>query len=86
MSVKSKIRQAAFNRHIWIEKLNLNVELEKFLSQFRNHYVSCDLIRIGGDGDGGIFYQMFWMTFHTASALALTTQQILKKTYLKSSK
>ena len=52
MSVKSAISRA-LKRHIWIEKLNSKSELERFLSQFRKHYVSCDLIRIGGDGDGG---------------------------------
>ena len=29
------------------------MELQEFLKQFRSHYVSCDLVRIGGDGDGG---------------------------------
>jgi hypothetical protein len=53
MSVKSIIRQAAFKKHVWIEQLNSKSELVVFLSQFRKHYISCDLIRIGGDGDGG---------------------------------
>ena len=53
MKLKSKIRQAAFQNHFWIEKLNSKAELEAFLAQFREHYISCDLIRIGGDGDGG---------------------------------
>lgn len=53
MSFKSKIRQAAFKNHYWIEKLNSKVELQEFLEQFREHYISCDLVRIGGDGDGG---------------------------------
>ena len=53
MSFKSIIRQAAFKKHVWIEQLNSKSELEVFLSQFRKHYISCDLIRIGGDGDGG---------------------------------
>ena len=53
MSIKSRIREVAFKRHILIDRLNSKVELEKFLSRFRENYVSCNLIRIGGDGDGG---------------------------------
>lgn len=53
MSIKSKIKQAAFRNHYWIEKLNAKVELDEFLEQFRSNYISCDLIRIGGEGDGG---------------------------------
>jgi hypothetical protein len=53
MSLKFIIRQLIFRQHYWIEKLNSKTELEIFLSRFRKHYVSCDLIRIGGDGDGG---------------------------------
>jgi hypothetical protein len=53
MSIKSKIKQAAFKNHYWIEKLNSKVELHEFLEQFRSNYISCDLIRIGGEGDGG---------------------------------
>ena len=53
MSIKSKIIQTAFQNHYWIEKLNSEAELKDFLNQFRAHYISCDLVRIGGDGDGG---------------------------------
>lgn len=53
MSFESKIIQTAFKNHYWIEKLNSKKELQKFLEQFRAHYISCDLVRIGGDGDGG---------------------------------
>jgi hypothetical protein len=53
MNLKFKIRQAIFRQHYWIEKLNSKNELKIFLSRFRKHYVGCDLIRIGGDGDGG---------------------------------
>tara|TARA_A200000113_G_C8800293_1_gene333863 strand:- start:120 stop:950 length:831 start_codon:yes stop_codon:yes gene_type:complete len=53
MTLKDKIKQAAFKNHIWIEKLNSKAELESFLTQFREHYISCDLVRIGGNGDGG---------------------------------
>jgi hypothetical protein len=53
MSIKSKISQAAFKTHYWVEKLNSKVELNEFLEQFRLNYISCDLIRVGGEGDGG---------------------------------
>ena len=53
MGFKSMIRQIAFQNHLWIEKLKSKEQLQEFLKQFREHYVSCDLVRIGGDGDGG---------------------------------
>lgn len=53
MNLKSKIRQALFKQHFWIEELNSKVELNNFLSRFREKFVPCELIRIGGDGDGG---------------------------------
>ena len=53
MSLKSKIKQMAFKNHFWIEKLDSIGELNEFLEQFRAHYISCDLVRVGGDGDGG---------------------------------
>lgn len=53
MNLKSKLRRIAFKNHIRIEKLNSKTELKEFLKQFREHYISCDLVRIGGEGDGG---------------------------------
>lgn len=32
---------------------DFSAELRMFFAKFRGNYVSCDLIRIGGDGDGG---------------------------------
>ena len=32
---------------------DFSVELRRFFANFRRNYVSCNLIRIGGDGDGG---------------------------------
>lgn len=32
---------------------DFSVSLRKFFANFRNNFVSCDLIRIGGEGDGG---------------------------------
>lgn len=54
--LKSRIRQAAFNQHYWIEQLNSKSELETFLSRFREKLVSCELVRIGGEGDGGYLH------------------------------
>ena len=36
--------------------LNSKRELEAFLSRFREKYISCDLVRIGGEGDGGYLH------------------------------
>ena len=48
--IRLKIRSAI---RYGLYKNKSKAKLEKFLSQFRKHYVSCDLIRIGGDNDGG---------------------------------
>ncbi len=53
MRLRSLIKEWVFKKHIWIEKINSKVELEKFISRFREKYVACELLRIGGDGDGG---------------------------------
>ena len=46
-------REIIFKSHFWIEKLRPKTEVQEFLKQFREHYISCDLVRVGGDGDGG---------------------------------
>lgn len=56
MNVLSMLRQGLFKQHYWVEKLNSNLELENFLKRFREHYISCDLVRTGGDGDGGYLH------------------------------
>ena len=44
----------SFKNHIWMESIKESrVEIENFISRFREKYISCELIRIGGDGDGG---------------------------------
>lgn len=53
MGLRSALRRAAFNRHVLIDKLDSNEPLREFLSRFRENYVTCDLIRVGGDEDGG---------------------------------
>ena len=56
INIKTKIRQTAFNCHYSIEKLNSKKELEMFLSRFREKYISCELVRIRGEGDGGYLH------------------------------
>tara|TARA_Y100000589_G_C27119615_1_gene615820 strand:- start:503 stop:1321 length:819 start_codon:yes stop_codon:yes gene_type:complete len=52
-TIKQKIISEALRNHIWIEKTNSKVELENFINRFKEKYVFCELIRIGGQGDGG---------------------------------
>ena len=40
-------------KRIQVTGLFSKTELEEFLKQFRANYIPCDLVRIGGDGDGG---------------------------------
>lgn len=56
MNIKTKIRDVIFNQHFWIEKLDSKSELETFLTRFRENYISCELIRIGGNSDGGYLH------------------------------
>lgn len=70
MSIKSRIRRsavrlrlvvlrvklAAFYVHIGITKRQPKAELERFFTRFRDKYVSCNLIRVGGEKDGGYLH------------------------------
>jgi len=53
MGLRSLIKRTAFRNYYWVEKINSKPELKTFLHQFREHYVSCELIRVGGGADGG---------------------------------
>ena len=51
--IKEKIQHEAIKKHIWIEKAYSGMELENFIKRFKEKFISCELIRIGGHGDGG---------------------------------
>ena len=57
MNVKTKIKdfvkETAFSHGIIVRKVAKTAEIERFINRFRENYVSVDLIRIGGDADGG---------------------------------
>ena len=53
INLKKYIYDIAFKKSFSIQKLNSKFELESFISRFRENYISCDLIRVGGDRDGG---------------------------------
>lgn len=53
MSFKSSIKELAFKNHILMERLNSSEQVSNFLERFREKYVATELIRIGGNGDGG---------------------------------
>ena len=50
---KDFIKRKAFSRGIIICKVSQTQKIEQFIKRFRENYVSVDLIRIGGDADGG---------------------------------
>ena len=50
---KGNLRQIALRCNTLLEDLVTKKELNLFLSNFKKKYVSCELIRIGGKGDGG---------------------------------
>tara|TARA_B100000925_G_scaffold287000_1_gene265571 strand:- start:531 stop:914 length:384 start_codon:yes stop_codon:yes gene_type:complete len=54
--IKSKLKRIALDSKILIKKIHYQQELINFLSRFRKHYISCDLIRVGGEGDGGYLH------------------------------
>ncbi len=53
MSFTQKIQEAAIKKHIWIERASSSLELEHFINRFKEKFISCELIRIGGESDGG---------------------------------
>lgn len=55
-TLKQHFLQAAFKKHYTIEKLNSKKDIESFIARFREKYISCDLVRIGGEGDGGYLH------------------------------
>ena len=57
MKRKVRIRQAVklftFRRGMVFRKASSIQDIDKFAERFRQHYISVDLIRVGGAGDGG---------------------------------
>ncbi|MEL6449713.1 MAG: FkbM family methyltransferase [Pseudomonadota bacterium] len=53
MKLEHRLRQAILSKGIAIEKLSADAALHGFLDRFRSKYVACDMVRIGGAGDGG---------------------------------
>lgn len=54
MNYTLKIRNALLDRKgIFVNKAIAAGDVRAFIDRFRAHYVATDLIRIGGDGDGG---------------------------------
>lgn len=53
LHIYARIKRLAYKFDLLIEDLVLKNDLELFLSKFRKNYVSCDLIRVGADNDGG---------------------------------
>jgi hypothetical protein len=53
MNIKTRLQRLAFKRGIIVNKTVSPNELENFISRFRSKYVPIELVRIGGDGDGG---------------------------------
>lgn len=53
MSLKARLRKAAFNRHILLGKLETRPNLTNFIDRFRPNYKPCNLVRIGSGADGG---------------------------------
>ncbi|MEK9673860.1 MAG: FkbM family methyltransferase [Rhodospirillaceae bacterium] len=53
MGLRKKIRQFAFRHGTIIERAAPEAAVCDFIKRFRENFVSADLIRIGGDHDGG---------------------------------
>ena len=53
MSIKSQLQWLAFKCGIIVNRTVSPNELENFFSRFRSKYKSIELVRIGGDDDGG---------------------------------
>lgn len=53
MRIKQTLKLFAFQRGIVFRKASSTQDIGKFVERFRQHYISVDLIRVGGAGDGG---------------------------------
>ncbi len=53
MGTRKTVKKLLFRRGMIVSNAVKTAEIEAFLMRFRAHYVSVELIRIGGDGDGG---------------------------------
>lgn len=56
MDVRAQVRRAAFKKGYLIEKLAPITKVKNFIYKFREKYFACDLIRIGGENDGGYLH------------------------------
>ena len=53
MNIKSRLQYFALKNGFIVNKAVGTNEIQEFISRFNEKYVSVDLVRIGGDGDGG---------------------------------
>ena len=51
--IKDFVKRTAFSHRIIICRVAQTTKIEKFITRFRENYVPVDLVRIGGDADGG---------------------------------
>ena len=49
----SLIKRRLFSRGLVMRNVVKNTNIERFITRFRENYISADLIRIGGNADGG---------------------------------
>ena len=53
MNIKSRLQSFALKNGFIVNKAVDTNDIYEFISRFNEKYVSVDLVRIGGDGDGG---------------------------------
>ena len=53
MNIKLFLKKLFFRLGFNVEKISNHKDIELFISQFRKNYKSTELIRIGGNSDGG---------------------------------
>ncbi|XPV69605.1 MAG: FkbM family methyltransferase [Halarcobacter sp.] len=53
MSLKSKIKKIFFKRGLLVDDFAELENILQFIERFKKHYISVDLIRVGGNNDGG---------------------------------
>ena len=51
--IESYLKIQLYNLGLNLERKIKIDDLKKFISNFKKNYISIDLIRVGGDGDGG---------------------------------
>jgi hypothetical protein len=53
MSSRHLLKEYAFKKHLALKRLKGSADLRSFIERFKSQYIATELIRVGGESDGG---------------------------------